>query len=81
MIEEKYINIIIEQMFRNIELSRNIGAGTDEQKNAIESANKAIEHVNELVSAMVEEIEELAETSQAILENATALMRKSEEAV
>jgi len=81
MIEERYINIIIEQMFKNIELAKNIGAGTDEQKNAIESTTKAIEHVNEIVAQMVKEIQSLANTSQKILENATDLLKISEEAV
>jgi methyl-accepting chemotaxis protein len=80
-VEEKYINVIIEQMFQNIELARSIGIGTDEQKNAIESTTKAIEHVNEIVSDMVREIQELAVTSRTILKNATDLMEKSREAV
>lgn len=81
MIEEKYINIIIDQMFKNIELAKNIGAGTDEQKNAIGSTTKAIDHVNEIVAQMVKEIQSLADTSQRILENATDLLKVSEEAV
>ena len=81
MIEERYINIIIEQMFKNIELAKNIGAGTDEQKNAIESTTKAIEHVNEIVAQMVKEIQSLSNTSQKILENATDLLKISEEAI
>jgi len=80
-VEEKYIKVIIEQMFQNIELARSIGQGTDEQKNAIESTTKAIEHVNEIVSDMVKEIQELAQTSRTILKNATDLVEKSKESV
>ncbi len=32
LIEEKYIAVIIEQMYSNIQLARAIGRGTDEQK-------------------------------------------------
>jgi methyl-accepting chemotaxis protein len=81
LIEEKYINIIIEQMFKNIELARDIGSGTDEQKNAIRSTNDAIEHVNSIVGEMVKEINRLAQTSQKILENAVDLLNSSKEAV
>ncbi len=81
LIEEKYIKIIIEQMFKNIDLAKNIGNGTDEQKIAIENTSTAIEHVNEIVGQMLKEIHNLSETSNRILENARALIAKSEEAV
>lgn len=81
LIEEKFISVIIDQMFKNIELARNIGSGTDEQKNAIQNTNEAIEHVNAIVAEMVSEITRLARTSQKILENAVDLLNKSKEAV
>ncbi len=71
LIEEKYINIIIDQMFKNIELARNIGHGTDEQKTAIKSSSDAIEQVNALVIEMVREMQALASTSSTILAHAT----------
>ncbi|HPU88068.1 MAG TPA: methyl-accepting chemotaxis protein [Spirochaetota bacterium] len=77
-IEEKYINIIIDQMTKNIQLAKNIGMGTDEQKSAIESSARAVEHVNEIVMAMAKEISELALTSQNILDNARDLMARAE---
>ena len=80
LIEEKYINLIINQMFENIDLAKNIGLGTDEQKNAISSTTKAIEHVNEVVTKLTDEIVVLATTSKAILNSANELMQKSEEA-
>ncbi|MGQ9843898.1 MAG: methyl-accepting chemotaxis protein [Spirochaetota bacterium] len=76
-VEEKYIKNIIAQMEKNVELAKNIGAGTEEQKAAIESSAKAIEHMNEVVSQMVDEIQQLAQTSQSILQNATALLEKA----
>ncbi len=81
MVEEKYINVIIEQMFSNIELARNIGTGTDEQKTALHNTTDAIEHVNELLGEMVTEIRNLTDTSNTILKNATELMERSKDAV
>jgi methyl-accepting chemotaxis protein len=81
LVEERFINIIIDQMFKNIELAKSIGVGTEEQKLAIESSTKAIEHVNEIVGEMVKEIRNLSVTSQKILENSTELMQKSLESV
>jgi methyl-accepting chemotaxis protein len=81
LVEERFINIIIDQMFKNIELAKSIGVGTEEQKLAIESSTKAIEHVNEIVGEMVKEIRNLSVTSQKILENSTELMQKSRESV
>jgi len=80
-VEEKYINIIIDQMFKNIQLAKSIGSSTDEQKNAIASTSKAIEHVNEVIAEMVGEMKELASSSGIILKNARDLMKRSEEAV
>jgi methyl-accepting chemotaxis protein len=81
MVEEKYINSIIKQMESNINLAKNIGAGTDEQKNAIESTSNALENLNDIVSEMVSEINDLAQSSRNIMENARDLMKKAEEAV
>ncbi|HOM89035.1 MAG TPA: hypothetical protein PLU42_13550, partial [Spirochaetota bacterium] len=76
-VEEKYIKNIIAQMEKNVELAKNIGTGTEEQKAAIESSARAIEHMNEVVSQMVDEIQKLAMTSRSILDNATALLEQS----
>jgi len=81
MVEERYIRVVIEQMGKNIDLARNIGTATEEEKKAIEDTTKAIDHANEIVGAMVIEIRELADTSRVILQNATELMKKSDEAV
>ncbi len=72
--------IIIDQMFKNIEIAKNIGIGTEEQKRAIEGSSKAIEHVNFIVGEMDAEIEELAATSNKILNYSTELLKKAQEA-
>jgi len=81
MIEEKYINSIIKQMETNIELARSIGAGTNEQKSAIENSSNAVDNLNEIVSEMVMEISELANSSNNILKSAKELLKKAEETV
>ncbi len=78
LVEERFINIIIEQMFKNIEIARNIGTGTDEQKIAIENTNQAIEQLNQIVYEMVQEIGVLAKTSEKISSNATQLLEQTE---
>ncbi len=77
LVEERYINIIIEQMFKNIETAKNIGIGTEEQKQAIEGSSQAIEHVNAIVGEMASEIEELAATSNKILNYSNELLKKT----
>jgi len=79
MVEEKYINSIIRQMETNIDLARSIGAGTDEQKSALENTSNALEDLNEIVSEMVSEIVELAKSSNNILQSAKELLKKAEE--
>lgn len=79
LVEERYINIIIDQMFKNIEIAKNIGIGTEEQKQAIEGSSKAIEHVNFIVGEMAAEIEELAATSNKILNYSTELLKKAQQ--
>lgn len=81
MVEEKYINSIIRQMETNINLSKTIGAGSDEQKNAIESTSNALENLNDIVSEMVREINELGQSSKNIMDNARNLLKQAEKAV
>ena len=79
--EERYINVIIDQMTKNIELAKQIGISTTEQKKAIGDTTKAIDDSNHIVAEMVLEIRELANTSDSILKNAMELMEKAKEAV
>ncbi|MFA5518557.1 MAG: methyl-accepting chemotaxis protein [Spirochaetota bacterium] len=81
MVEEKYINSIIRQMEANISLSKTIGTGTDEQKNAIESTGNALENLNDIVNEMVREINELAQSSKNIMDNARDLLKQAEEII
>ena len=79
--EEKYLNEMIEQMKSNIDLSRNIGTGSEEQRLAIENTSKALENVNGIITKMADGINEIVESSRQINDNAGHLLKKSELAV
>ncbi len=79
--EENYIDKVINQMGKNIELARSIGQGTEEQKRAIVSSNEAVQHLTSIVNRMVDNVRVLSESSGEILEHANKLHRKSEEDV
>ena len=81
MLEEKYIKTIIDQMMNNVEMARNIGTGTEEQKEAIEASTKAIEEMNSVVSKMVDEIQDLTNTSRSIAEGAEELLERAKHAI
>ncbi|HRS61635.1 MAG TPA: methyl-accepting chemotaxis protein, partial [Spirochaetota bacterium] len=78
MVEEKYINSIIKQMEQNISLAKAIGAGTDEQKSALENTSDALENLNAIVSEMVSEINDLARSSKTIFASAKDLVKTAE---
>jgi methyl-accepting chemotaxis protein len=75
--EENYIDKVIIQMAKNIELARSIGLGTEEQKRAIMSSNEAVQYLTSTVNRMVENVRILSESSGKILESASKLHRKS----
>ncbi len=81
LVEEKYMDYIIKQMNTNIKIARDIGIGTDEQKQSIKSSTQAIEDLNEMLARMVDEINELTVSSKNIKQNATDVLEKSREAV
>jgi len=81
LLEEKYIKSIIDQMMNNVDMARNIGTGTEEQKEAIEASTKAIEEMNSVVSQMVDEIQDLSSTSRTIAESAEELLERAKHAI
>jgi methyl-accepting chemotaxis protein len=81
LVEEEQVGDIVRQTGANMELSRQIGIATDEQKKAIEASNRAIEDMNEMLGTMVNEIQEIAETTHGIYENAVELLQKTNESV
>ncbi len=77
-IEEDFLSSILKQMKENLVLAKNIGEGTDEQKNALENAGNSLESMTEIVSNMVKEIKDLADSSRNIFENAQKLLLKAD---
>ena len=76
--EEMQIDVIVNQMDMNINLARNIGEGTREQKIAIENSVKSVEYLNQVITGMVSDINSIANASSEIFESAKLLMKESE---
>ena len=76
--EEKHLDTVIEQMKSNVDLSKNIGTGSKEQKLAIENTSIAVENVNEIITKMADGISKIVAFSKQINGNAHRLLKKSE---
>lgn len=81
IIEEKQIQTIINQLMKNIELSRQIGNGTDEQKSAIEGVSEALEQANNDLGGIVNGINEIMENSAHIYNDARKLVEHAQLAI
>ena len=75
--EETIIDSVVSQMANNINQSKDINIGTEEQKNAIKNSADAMEHVSEILLEMADEIQQLATYSSRIFQNATDLLEVS----
>ncbi|HOP64143.1 MAG TPA: methyl-accepting chemotaxis protein [Spirochaetota bacterium] len=75
--EESFLEEINRQMDENLELSKNIGTSTNEQKIATESTSVSIEHVNEMMTQMADGVNNVAESFSKIAENAKKLLQLS----
>jgi methyl-accepting chemotaxis protein len=80
-LEDREIGDMLKQMTAAMDLAKNIAAGTDEQKRAIESTNKALENVNEAIGSIVSGIDEIVRSSGTIIENAAHLRDRAGESV
>lgn len=72
--EEKYIDTVVAQMVNNINQSKDIVVGTEEQKNAIKSSAEAMENINSILLEMADEMQTLAGFSERIYQNASTLL-------
>ncbi len=79
-IEERFLKGIEKQMEENNTLSKQTQAGTEEQKDALETTATSLDSLNEDVSRMAEGIMRISETSQKIHDDARAVLDMSEEA-
>jgi len=79
--EERHIDAIIEQLTKNIDASRQIGQGTQEQRRAIESSATAIEYANEVIAKMAGDVAEIARASDTIFRNARDLLDEAQKSL
>ena len=79
--EERHIDAIIEQLTKNIDASRQIGQGTQEQRRAIESSATAIEYANEVIAKMAGDVAEIARASETIFRNARDLLDEAQKSL
>lgn len=76
-LEEKFLKGIDNQMKMNVQLSRETGSGTEEQKTALESTTRAIENLSQELAHMADGINTISEAAQMISEDARILIEKS----
>jgi len=77
LIEDRYTQIIIDQMKDNITQARKISTATDEQKVAVGTSFKAIEEVIGILDGMLIEANSMAKTSDEIYNNATGIITET----
>ncbi|MCP4129511.1 MAG: hypothetical protein GY754_00705 [bacterium] len=77
LVEEKHINVIVDQLETNVNLARQIGQETSDQEAAIETTTQAIDHANESVLNMMKDIDEINNSSLVISSSAKRLAEES----
>jgi methyl-accepting chemotaxis protein len=77
-VEEKQIITIINQLMKNIELSRQIGNGTDEQRSAIAGVSHALDQANRDLGEIVKGINEITANSAHIYDDARKLVEHAQ---
>jgi methyl-accepting chemotaxis protein len=73
-IEDRFTQIIMDQMNDNITQAKKISTATDEQKIAVETSFKSIEEVISILDGMVAESKDMAKVSNEIYGNATDIL-------
>ncbi|MCL1833872.1 MAG: methyl-accepting chemotaxis protein [Leptospirales bacterium] len=73
-IEDRFTQIIMDQMNNNITQAKKISIATDEQKIAVETSFKSIEEVISILDGMVAESKDMAKVSNEIYSNATDIL-------
>lgn len=77
-VEEQHIGTIISQLMKNIDLSRQIGVGTDEQKSAIGGISRALDNANTDLGEIVKGISTIADNSTHIYDDARRLVEQAQ---
>ncbi len=78
LIEEEYINSIVQQHSTTIEMARTIGVSTREQMMAMADNNKIIEQSNEMIIDMVKGVDDIATSAREIFNDASDLVDSAE---
>jgi methyl-accepting chemotaxis protein len=78
-LEEKFLEGIERQMKVNVQLARETGTGTDEQRLALEATTKAVENLNLEVTAMAESIARISMAATGISSDAHDLIKMAGE--
>ena len=77
--EAKFLQAIKSRMVANLDLARNTGIATAEQKMAMETTARSIEHVNEMMMQMADGVNTLAKSFSRIADNAKSLAENGNE--
>ncbi|HQO01509.1 MAG TPA: methyl-accepting chemotaxis protein [Spirochaetota bacterium] len=74
-LEEKFLKGIDRQMKMNVQLSRETGTGTEEQKSALEATTRAVENLSLEVALMADSINNITDAAMKISEEASSLLK------
>jgi len=74
--EEQYINIIIHEMKKNMDLAQHIGSETDEQKTYITDSSQMISILNQSLFEMLDSMKLLSATSEEIHSRANHVVQR-----
>jgi methyl-accepting chemotaxis protein len=78
-LEEKFLKGIDRQMKMNVQLSRETGTGTEEQKTALEATTRAVENLSLEVAHMADSINNITDAAMKISEEASSLLKMAHE--
>lgn len=76
-LEERHTSALVEQMKQNLDLAREIGAGTIEQKEAIGNSVRSVEYMNEMIRLMTSDIKSINDASQNMYRSARTLLEEA----
>jgi methyl-accepting chemotaxis protein len=77
LIEDRFTQILIDQMNSNIEQAKKISSATNEQKIAVETSFKALEELLSTLDGMVEDAHNMAKISDEIHNDATRIIAET----
>jgi len=79
--EDNFMENFQKRLDLNINLAKATGAGTNEQRNALESTTNSIEALNLELNSMVGSIKSITDSSNSVTENARNLLNRTKEMI